>query len=286
MGKSVQMNSVSVIICVKDCESLLQPCIESVTRNQPSEIIVVDGLSSDQTVVIAKKLGARVVSDGGRGLAYARRVGALEAKENNILYIGPDNILPASFISDMVRMGNKYGFGVVGAQTRVLDPKSFSDRGLDFRWQLLMGKPGPREVIGTPTLYLNGVLLETNYEERAANADDTDVAERMRAKGVRLGVVPVQVFDSNGLTIENTWKKFKWYGSGDAHFYRNHSPGWTVGRKIFSLSHPFRQTIKFSVSAFMKLNFSAAIWLNLMMVARYYGWLSMSRKLNRNGNQG
>ncbi|MBS1962182.1 MAG: glycosyltransferase family 2 protein [Bdellovibrionales bacterium] len=272
---------VTVVVCVKDCESMIRPCLDSIFANHPAEVVVVDGNSRDGTARVAAEMGAKVVSDEGRGLAYARRIGALSAKSENILYIGPDNVLPFGFISEMMRLGREYGFDVVGAQTRVLEPKTFSDRGLDFRWRVLMGEPGERAVIGTPTLYRGGVLQDTNYEERAANADDTDVAERMRKKGKRLGVVPVQVFDANGMTLGAAWRKFRWYGTGDAHFYRNHSPDWTLGRKLFSLSHPLRQTINFGKTALLQGEFGAFAWLVFVMAARYAGWIRKSRELRR-----
>lgn len=257
----------------------MRPCLAALLANSPAEIIVVDGLSRDGTAEIAARAGATVLSDSGRGLAHARLVGVLGAGKPNVLMIGPDNILPANFISEFLRLGRSSGFDVVGAQTRVLNPKTFSDRGLDYRWRLLMGEPGPRGMVGTPYLAMNEVLLETNYDERASVADDTDLFERLRAKGKTCGVVPLTVYDANGMSLQAAWQKFKWYGASDAFYYRKYSPGWTLKRKARSWTHPLRQTANYVARAVQDGEHQAAAWLLLMMAARYVGWFETARKI-------
>ena len=270
---------VSVIVCVKDCEGLMRDCLTALRDNNPAEIIVVDGLSRDGTAKIAADAGAKVLSDNGRGLAYARLVGVLGAGKPNVLMIGPDNILPPNFVSEFLRLGRSSGLDVVGAQTRVLNPLTFSDRGLDYRWRLLMGAAGPRDMVGTPYLAMNEVLLETNYDERASVADDTDLFERLRAKGRTCGVVPLTVYDANGMSLQAAWKKFKWYGAADAFYYRKYAPGWTLKRKARSWTHPLRQTANYVARAVQDGEFQAAAWLLLMMAARYVGWLETARRI-------
>ena len=53
---------ISVIIAAKNAESTIEECLDSVRRNNPAEIIVVDGNSSDKTVKIAAAI-IRVLGD-------------------------------------------------------------------------------------------------------------------------------------------------------------------------------------------------------------------------------
>src|SRR5713226_4585086 len=72
----VQLADLTVVIPVRNAERLLPACMESAVREKPRAIIVVDGESSDRTVEIAREYGALVVSDEGRGLPVARKLGA------------------------------------------------------------------------------------------------------------------------------------------------------------------------------------------------------------------
>ena len=58
-------NNVSVVICVKNVEKIIEPCIRSVLENNPKEIIVIDGQSHDRTKEIAQLFNANLFSDGG-----------------------------------------------------------------------------------------------------------------------------------------------------------------------------------------------------------------------------
>jgi len=67
---------VTVVVPVRNGERWIDGCLGSVTRSNVREIIVVDGMSTDGTVAAARRHGARVLSDEGRGLPAARQLGA------------------------------------------------------------------------------------------------------------------------------------------------------------------------------------------------------------------
>ena len=58
---------ISVIIVAKNAERTIEECLEKIRRNDPVEIIIIDGDSTDRTVEIARKFTRRIYSDGGRG---------------------------------------------------------------------------------------------------------------------------------------------------------------------------------------------------------------------------
>ncbi|TFH46834.1 MAG: glycosyltransferase [ANME-2 cluster archaeon] len=61
--KQRQTNSldVSVVVCTKNEESRIEDCLKSIVNNNPGEIIVVDGESTDTTIDIAKKYTNKVI---------------------------------------------------------------------------------------------------------------------------------------------------------------------------------------------------------------------------------
>tara|TARA_B100000780_G_scaffold278788_1_gene253690 strand:+ start:3925 stop:4785 length:861 start_codon:yes stop_codon:yes gene_type:complete len=274
--------NVTVVICAMNVEKYIYSCIESVVRNRPKEIIIVDGESSDRTVDEAKKFDVKVISDHGKGLSYARRVGVENATGEYILFIGPDNVLEDEFINKFVNLLNEWNFDVGSVQTRVKEPKNFWDKGLDTRWQFLMGKPGEINVAGTPSLYKSLCFKDTNFSsDDFGPSDDTQLADDLKARGFKIGLVPLNVFDQNGTTFISTWKRFKWYGSGDYFFYRKNYRKWTVSRKLFSLSHPLRQTLNYSLKCIFLLKPHYIVWhFMFVFAARYYGWINAFYKNN------
>ncbi len=55
---------VSVQICTLNEEGNIGECLETVVANDPEEIVVIDGGSTDRTVEIAEAMGARVLAPG------------------------------------------------------------------------------------------------------------------------------------------------------------------------------------------------------------------------------
>lgn len=93
---------ISVIIIARNAERTIDDCLDSIRRNNPAEIILVDGNSSDKTVEIAGKYTDRIYSDGGRGESYARQLGAEQATLEYVAYVDSDGILAEGALATML----------------------------------------------------------------------------------------------------------------------------------------------------------------------------------------
>lgn len=91
--------------------SVVIPChneeggIEKTYKRVPSfvdEVVVVDNLSTDKTSDIAKKLGARVVSEKNRGYGYALKKGISQAKGEIVITIDGDGTYPIEDVKTAV----------------------------------------------------------------------------------------------------------------------------------------------------------------------------------------
>jgi hypothetical protein len=82
------MVRLTTIILTKNAENLLADCIESIKF--ADEILVIDDTSTDRTVDLAKKLGAKIVQDTSTSFAEKRNTGLKHAKGEWILYIDSD----------------------------------------------------------------------------------------------------------------------------------------------------------------------------------------------------
>jgi hypothetical protein len=79
---------------VRDGADFADECLDSVLANGPDEVIVVDGGSSDGTLDAARRRGLRVVTHEGSGPASARMAGAALARNDVVVLIDVDVVLP------------------------------------------------------------------------------------------------------------------------------------------------------------------------------------------------
>src|SRR5438045_681645 len=80
---------VTVVIPTKNEEGLIGEIIDA-ARPHATEILVVDGHSTDRTREIAAAMGARVVLDAGRGKGEALRRSFVEARHDVLVFIDAD----------------------------------------------------------------------------------------------------------------------------------------------------------------------------------------------------
>jgi len=276
--KHMNAKDVSVIICTRNAENDIKSCIESIKKNHPGEILIIDGESTDETLDIVKAMSIKIISDEGRGLAYARKIGVENTCGAMIMFVGPDNILEEGFIEKFIRLKEEWGFDVASVSTRIYEPQNIWDRGMDFRWICNMGTPGETDVPGTPNLYDRRLFEKVSFSDKDfGGADDTDLCEQLKKYGYKLGIVPLTIFEKNGWVRESIWNRFKFYGTGDSCFYNQYSSSWTLLRRVLSTTHPLRQTLNYARRALLERKFTVIPWLFYTMVARYYGWLSYKR---------
>src|SRR4051794_9623251 len=97
------MAEVSVVVPTRDAASSLGPCLESIQRQTaaPTELIVVDGGSTDDTVRIAESCGATVVKMGPNRSAQRNRGGEI-ARGEFLLFIDADMVLSSHVIEECI----------------------------------------------------------------------------------------------------------------------------------------------------------------------------------------
>ncbi len=128
---------VSVIIVAKNAENTIEECLESVRRNSPAEIIVVDGNSTDRTVEIARRYTERIYSDEGKGFNYAGQLGAEQATQEYIAFVDADITLPEGTL--VALLAELKSSECVSMQARLRAPqlKTYWERATDWNVRLL-----------------------------------------------------------------------------------------------------------------------------------------------------
>lgn len=94
------MEEISVLIITKNDAEVIGDAINSV-KEFAGEIIVIDGGSADNTIELAKKLGARVIENKFKNFSDQRNLAASVAKNEWIFYLDSDERATSDFITEL-----------------------------------------------------------------------------------------------------------------------------------------------------------------------------------------
>jgi glycosyltransferase involved in cell wall biosynthesis len=201
---------ISAIVCVKNGENTLDKCLDSIRRNNPAEIIIVDGDSTDKTLDIARRYTDRLFSDGGRGVSLAPRIGAEQAGQRYLAYIDADIVLTGSALSTMLDEFEAHGYGNLQAQVLPLDTANYWSWAIDQHVMLLRRRnPG-----GLSTCILRrDITLKVDFDTSISLAgDDVDFLSRLKLGGYTLGTSQVVVYHHHPDSFKRFWKERFWFG--------------------------------------------------------------------------
>ncbi len=205
------MPDVSVVIPVRNAERLLEECLASVARNDPREIIVVDGMSTDGTLDIARRYGARILSDGGGGLPAARLMGAEAAASERVALVDADVVLPDGGLAALVAEFEQGGYAALQAgQLSVSGPAYWGQAlvnhhrtGRSKNWFGLVA-----------TLFDRRALLQHGFDSRFRSGEDIELRWRLLRAGARIGVSQRTVVEHRFEDDSYDFAKRQWLADG------------------------------------------------------------------------
>lgn len=180
------MLDVSVIVPARNAAGMIAECLTAILAEHPREVIVVDGQSTDETRAIAGRLGARVISDDGRGLPYARLLGARTAVSDTVALIDSDVLVPPGALRDLVAEFTDGDFAGLQAGIRGASlGGGYWSRALAFHQNIGL----VRHMFGvSATLMRRDVLLDIGFDDRFSSGEDIDLRHRLEDAGHRIGV--------------------------------------------------------------------------------------------------
>ena len=114
---------ISVNICVLNEGENIRPCIESVIKNNPKEIIVVDGGSTDNTIDILSEYPITIINSKKSGLSTQRQLAIDNSSEPYIAIVDGDDILEPDFLSILVNEIEEYDFDALQGREVAYDAK-------------------------------------------------------------------------------------------------------------------------------------------------------------------
>jgi len=194
---------ISVIIIAKNAEENIQDCLDSVRRNSPAEIILVDGNSSDKTVEIARGYTDRIYFDEGKGLACARQLGAEMASQEYIAYVDSDVVLTEGALVTMLAEFQHSGDISISAHP-LPGAKSQSYWGWasyqHTRYSMLRRQ---QQYLATMACLLRRETIIKYRFDTSGYLDDTLLEAKLKREGYRLGASSAIVYHNHRMDFKS-----------------------------------------------------------------------------------
>ncbi len=223
-------SGVTVIVCTCNRARYLEKCLESVYSQDhpPSEVLVVNGPSVDDTMEVASRMGARVVQQSGQGIANARNIGVEAARNELIAFIDDDCLAARDWLGKLVLKLEEPGVsGVGGKAVSARDGRTEFENGYVGNSGLIRShNPSPQPYyLSGGGRFNNVVCMNAAFKRSAVKAvggfdeyfnyyfEETDLCVRMTQAGYRIVHEPRAVVEhefAEGQNRKSRWEQ-NWY---------------------------------------------------------------------------
>jgi glycosyltransferase involved in cell wall biosynthesis len=179
------MLDLTVVVPVRNAERIIDECLASIVRAHPREIIVVDGMSTDRTVEIAKKYPVAMLSDKGRGLPAARLLGVGKARSELVALVDADVVIPERALERLLAEYRAGGYSALQAGLHSVSGRRYWGRALANHHRSGRSKDWFGVVA---TIIDRATLLEHGFDHDFLSGEDMELRWRLRRAGAKLGV--------------------------------------------------------------------------------------------------
>lgn len=262
----------SVVVCVLNEEDRLRECLETVFLNEPDEVILVDGGSTDATMEIASEFsGITILESPGSTLTRDRQKGLCAAKNEHVALIDADHRLVPGDLSSLLSDMEEFSLDIVQSGLTSYQNYGFWNTAEEVSWELTHNNPvGPRKMIGTaPAIYKKRVFEFAHFDDHITSTiDDTDFIYRLsKFPEITFGIGRTKIQQYHFSDFRTFVKKFQWYGKGDGEFCRKHPE--RAASMIYHLL--VRYPLLYSFKAIKKGYFRAVPFYILQGLMRFVG---------------
>lgn len=259
---------VSVQICTLNEEANIGACLELVLRNDPAEVIVIDGGSIDGTVGIAKKSGVTVLTPGRLGLGPSRQLGWSATDCPLVALVDADDRLPATWLGAMVEQLREGNYAALQGCLRSIDLSSWWSRGWDQYFLEAIRPVTETSMVGRPALYRKEDL-DSFPGELPSLDEDTHLSRWFEERGLRQGIGHAE----SHRHVEDTWsanaEKWRSYGRGYRAFVAEHPERELALYRHMLCTIPFSR----SLGPVRRGYLSQPIFNGLMAIHIVQGWI-------------
>lgn len=212
---------VSVQVCTLNEEANIKECLESVRANDPEEIVVIDGGSTDRTVEIAEGFGARVLAPGRLGLGPSRQLGWRATTCRYTAFVDADDRLSPAWLATMVAELEAGGYAALQSSLRAVETGNWWASGWNQYFIESVRPAADTTIVGRPALFVTAEL-QSEDEDLISLDEDTHLSRRFELRGLRQGIGSAVAYRH----VEDTWgensRKWQSYGRGYRGFVAEH----------------------------------------------------------------
>jgi len=185
MSTDDPLQRLTAVVPARNAEAMLPGCLAALRRNGVPRVIVVDGCSTDRSWDVAVAHGALVVSDEGRGLPYARTLGARLAATDLVLLVDTDVVFPDGGVAALLREFLEGRYAALQAGQQSVGGPGYWGRALAEHHRTGWSRCWFGLVA---TVFDREDLLATGFDEAFDSGEDIELRWRLRASGRRVGV--------------------------------------------------------------------------------------------------
>ena len=234
--------TISIIIPTKNSAMTLPRLLQSIIdeRHLSLEIIVVDDLSSDKTVDIAKNYGAQVIAKRS-SMTMARNAGNREAKGKYLLSLDSDMSIEPGLLRECEGIIENEGVDAI------IIPEINIGEGYWSSCLYLEKLFSIGEInLESSRFFLKSALDSVgDYDENLIAGEDADIQRRLVSSGFRIGRSKRKIHHHLGkLTLKQIAKKYRFYGKTVSTYRKkyNYKSGSNIGmyirKKNILIYHP------------------------------------------------
>jgi len=189
-------SKLSVVVIGRNEGARLERCLESVHAMRRGtwgveqfdvELIYVDSGSSDGSVALAERLGAKTLAltPVRPTAALGRNAGWRAAMGEMVLFLDGDTVVDKNFAAEAMREFDDAAVACAWGHRREMYPNdSAYNRVLDLDW---MYAPGPAAFCGGDALFRRSALVEVDgFDESLIAGEEPEMCRRMIAAGHRI----------------------------------------------------------------------------------------------------
>lgn len=231
---------ISVVVVVKNGESTLKECLNSIFRQNYSsvnfEVIVVDGGSTDRTVSIVQQYPVRLIVDKGGTIAHGRNLGIQASSGEYVAFTDSDCTVEKDWLTSLiVELQNNADVIAVGGPNLVSDFDAPLGKVIGYMQETFIGSGGSPQsyalkdskyvysLANCNAMYRKKVLLEESFDDKLNVGEDCELNYRLTRKGYSFLYLPnAVVWHSRPQGFKAFFKKMFSYGDAMAKVTKKH----------------------------------------------------------------
>ena len=213
---------VSIVVGVRNMETTIIPCIESLlAQTYPStEIIIVDDGSDDKTPEMVKNFPVKLIQTEKKGISHARNIGFLEATSEFVAYTDADCTIVPNWLEVVMPHFKNPKVALIGGVTIFQSAGCVSStyRQVEFEKRNQNVPEGEVNWAGGPGCIFRRCVLEElgGFNPKWVHGEDAEISFMITERGYKIIKEPQAI---SYHAPEKGFRKLIWKGYRDGSAY-------------------------------------------------------------------